>query len=105
MMVVDGRISPPEKLIIYELLQKVGVPWTQEQVAQRVETFIDDVKREGYQVVLQRAKEQCRNFKECGKEELLLRCLGSVAKADGQIRDVQKQLYNMFRSALESYSR
>jgi tellurite resistance protein len=60
--------------------------------------------RDGFNTVLRNTRERIKKFKELGKEDVLLRCLSAVAKADGTVHDAEKKVYNMFVAALKDAS-
>ena len=66
-----------------------------------ISRFISRVQRDGFNAVLRGTRERIKKFKELGKEEVLLRCLSAVAKADGTLHDAEKKVYNMFAAALK----
>ena len=101
MMVSDGRVSTVEKATVIELLKKTGASLTPEHAEHIISRFISGVQRDGFNTVLRNTRERIKKFKELGKEDVLLRCLSAVAKADGTLHDAEKKVYNTFAEALK----
>ena len=74
---------------------------TLEQAEHVISRFISGVQRDGFKTVLRNTRERIKKFKELGKEDVLLRRLSAVAKADGTVHDAEKRVYSMFVAALK----
>jgi tellurite resistance protein len=101
MMVSDGRVSTAEKSLVLQLLKKTGTSFTSEQAEHVISRVISSVRRDGFSAVLRNTRERIKKFKELGKEDVLLRCLSAVAKADGTVHEAEKKVYNLFVAALK----
>ncbi len=101
LMVADGRASSAEKKRIREIMTKVRSPWSDSQIDDRISSFIDRVKTDGYRRTLDRALKDVQLFKHMGKQDVLLKCLDVVAHADGTVSDRELQLCQRVKTIVE----
>lgn len=101
LMVADGRASSSQKKCIRELMAKVRSPWTDTEVEDRMAKFIDRVRRGGYRRILAAALKDVGVFKRVGKQDVLLRCLDAVARADGKLCDKELQFCQRVKAIVE----
>jgi len=101
LMVADGRASSSEKQRIRELMAKLHSPWSDSEVNDRIAAFINRVQTNGYRKTLAVALKDVEVFKQVGKQEVLLRCLEAVAKADGTVSDRELQLCQRVKAIIE----
>lgn len=100
-MVADGHASKSEKERILELMTKVRSPWTNSEVNERMQAFIDRVRRDGYRRTLAGALKEVEIFKQINKQDILLRCLNAVAEADENLTDREIQLCQRIKMIVE----
>jgi uncharacterized tellurite resistance protein B-like protein len=101
MMVADGRASNSEKHRIRELMTKIRSPWRDTEVDDQIAAFIDRVRRDGYRRTLASALKGVEFFKRMGKQDVLLRCLDAVARADDKLSDRELQLYQRVKAMVQ----
>lgn len=101
LMVANGRASSSQKKCIRELMVKVRSPWTDAEVDDHITKFIDHVKTHGYRRILAAALKEVEVFKRMGKQDVLLRCLDAVARADGKLCDRELQLCQRVKAIVE----
>ena len=101
LIVADGRVSKSEKKCIHDLMTNLHSPWSDSEVDERIAAFIDRVQTNGYRKTLAVALKDVEVFKQVGKQEVLLRCLDAVAKADDKVTDREFQLCQRIKAIVE----
>lgn len=96
-MVADGRASSSEKARIKELMKKVRVSWTPDEIDQRIAAFIGRVQSKGFKEVLDASLEKVRWFSAIGRTDILLQCVDRVMNADGKVSSDEQALCNKIR--------
>lgn len=99
-MVADGRASRSERACIVDLMQKVKSQMTPEEVAHRMDAYIDAISSIGYKKVLAQSLEKVIVFREIGKEHVLLQCIEAVARADATLDPREQALCMRIRQLL-----
>ena len=99
-MVADGRASRSEKARIIELMRKVRASWTPPTIDNRIAMFIERVKTTGYSRVVSETVSRASCFKQIGREDVLLKCIDSIAAADGKLEPNEQALCERFREAV-----
>jgi uncharacterized tellurite resistance protein B-like protein len=84
-MVADGRVSTREKEKTREIMSKVDIHWTDDEFDNRVTTFIEEIRKQGYFNVVQRSIRRLPLFKQIGREKVLIKCIDLVAIGDGKL--------------------
>jgi uncharacterized tellurite resistance protein B-like protein len=103
-MVADGRASSREKARIAELMRKAGATWEPVAVEDRIVTFISNVQKAGYKTVLADAFSHVPIFKAIGRQDILMKCVNSLTKADEQLSERERDLINKIQSVLNDSS-
>ena len=101
LMVADGRASTREKARIHDLMTRVQSPWSDSEIDDRIEEFLDRVQRDGYRRTQATALKNVELFRQIGKQDLLLKCLEIVAGADDKLTDLERQLCERVKAAVE----
>jgi uncharacterized tellurite resistance protein B-like protein len=92
LMVADGRASRSEKRCIHDLMIELHSPWNDSEIDDRIAQFIAWVQTDGYRKALAVSLKDVEVFKQVGRQDVLLKCLDSVAKADEKMTDRELQL-------------
>lgn len=82
-------------------MAKVHAPWSASELDERIAAFIQGVQAHGYRRALSSALKDVQIFKRLGKQELLLKCLEAVARADGELGERELQLCERVKGLLE----
>jgi uncharacterized tellurite resistance protein B-like protein len=99
-MVADGRVSTREKEKTREIMSKVDIHWTDEEFDNRVATFIEEIRKQGYFNVVQRSIRRLPLFKQIGREKVLIKCIDLVAIGDGKLDPREKDLCDRIREVI-----
>lgn len=101
MMVADGHISASEVSKINQIMSKIRPGWTDEHCRARIETFMRKVESHGYSLVLEETLSFLKMIKEQGRQQILIKCVESVASADGSFSDREQRLVQRIRAELK----
>lgn len=99
-MVADGRASRSERIRIGELMRRVQAPWTPDLIEDRISAFIEQVQTSGYNRVMSEALSRVPCFKQIGRQDVLLKCMDSLASADGKLAPKEQALCERIREAV-----
>lgn len=99
-MVADGRVSTREKEKTREIMSKVDIHWTDDEFDNRVATFIEEIRKQGYFNVVQRSIRRLPLFKQIGREKVLIKCIDLVAIGDGKLDPREKDLCDRIREVI-----
>lgn len=100
-MCADGKMSPEEQNAIPVILRKIVCPWTAEEIDNKIVDFLRRRKDRGLDRVIQETCERLPEFKKRGKENVLLKCIDYMAKADGVIDEKEIEIRRKFKAALD----
>ncbi|MFC1758596.1 TerB family tellurite resistance protein [Planctomycetota bacterium] len=100
-MAADGKVTSVEKQHAARIMKKVKSPLSEADVAERIGEFIRSTKRNGFNGIVQSTREDVRVFQKTGKSRLVISCLESMAKADGDVADAERRVIEYFKSVLE----
>ncbi|MHC4132846.1 MAG: TerB family tellurite resistance protein [Planctomycetota bacterium] len=99
-MCADKRAKAKEQEAIHEILQKTKVPWEEEEINERIEAYVENVRENGLATVIRETREKLDVFKSRGKQEVLLQCLEHMTQADGVIDESEIRVCDIFRLVL-----
>jgi hypothetical protein len=99
-MVSDGRASSAEKARIAELMAKSGAHWDPQSVAGKIAEFIEEVQVSGFKSTLATTLARVPIFCVAGRPEVLLKCIDSLAAADGVAPGAERHLVELIRQKL-----
>ena len=100
-MCADKKVTVKERKAIYEILGKTKAPWDSDEINNRINGFIERVKKEGLDCIIQETCAKLSEFKRVGKEQVLLICIDFMARADGVIDEKERKLCEKFRLAIQ----
>ncbi len=99
-MCADGNATPKEQEAIHIILGKTKASWTKEDIDKRIDGFLERIKMDGMDKIVQATCENLPEFKSKKRREVLTFCLEFIARADGIVDEKEKQLIEKFKSAL-----
>jgi uncharacterized tellurite resistance protein B-like protein len=99
-MVVDGRASAAEKARLVAIMRRAGASWQPDLFAERIREFIADAQKSGFKTVLFRCLRCVELFRSIGQGGVLLKCVDSMANADGMQSERERVLLRKIRETL-----
>lgn len=99
-MCADRKITTRERKAIHEILEKTKAPWDRNEIENRINNFVQRVKDKGLRCLVEKTCEKLPEFKRRGKENVLLRCIDYMARADGVVDMREMDLCERFKLAL-----
>jgi uncharacterized tellurite resistance protein B-like protein len=99
-MAADKRATTSEQKRIHSLMQELGSGWSQEQINNYLKGFLDKVRKGQRQAILEDALGKAKAINKLGKGQQLLKCVQSLAEADGSLDPKEKQICDRFVEAL-----
>jgi uncharacterized tellurite resistance protein B-like protein len=103
-MSVDGNATQKEREAIHTILKNTKAPWTKEDVDKRIDGFLELVKSDGREKIIQTTCSNLPEFKRRKKQEVLMACLDFMARADGTMDESKIKVIEKFKFAIESKS-
>lgn len=101
-MVADGRASNSEKMTIQKIMMKINSGWTMDECDNHINLFIENLRTIGYPEVLKKSLSQIETIKQPGYQEILIKCVNTVAQADGKLSDAELKLCKRILKEVES---
>jgi len=99
-MCADKKVTTREREAVHRILEKLKSPWARNEIDRRIDVFINRAKKEGLTSLVQETCHKLVIFKRKGKEQVLLRCVDYMAKADGIIDPRETELCQKFKTVL-----
>ena len=99
-MIADGRASRSEKTRIRELMCKAKAPWSRDSMDDRLSEFIRQVQTRGYNAVVSDTLSRVPLFKQLGRQDVLLKCVDSIAAADSKLDPKEKAFCDRIRETV-----
>lgn len=100
-MCADKKVTTRERKAIHKILEKIKAPWREDQIDGRINDFIQRVKENGLKSLIEQTSKKLPEFKRRGKENVLLRCIDYMARADGYIDKNELKLCQRFGAAVK----
>jgi len=99
-MCADRKITKSERKVAHIILAKMRAPWDKNEVDRRIDAFIRRAKREGLNLITQETCQRMTIIKTQDEEQLFLKCIDYMTRADGIIHPKEVELCQTFRSIL-----
>jgi hypothetical protein len=99
-MCADKKITTREREAVHKILEKTKAPWNRDEVDNRINAFVQQVKKNGLEDVIQKTCKNLPVFKKIGKEDVLFRCIDYMMRADREIDEREQKLCDKFRKAV-----
>ncbi|MHC4270689.1 MAG: TerB family tellurite resistance protein [Planctomycetota bacterium] len=99
-MCADKRATAKEQKAIHEILGKTEAAWEEEEINERIEAYVQNVRENGLATVIRETREKLAIFKRRGEQEVLLCCLEDMTQADGVIDESEIRVCDIFRLVL-----
>jgi uncharacterized tellurite resistance protein B-like protein len=103
-MCADRKVTTRERKAVHKILEKTKAPWDPNEIDKRINCFIQHVKKEGLNVILEETCIKLPEFRKRRREQVLLRCLDYMTQADGIIDDREREICQRFTSILGTES-
>jgi tellurite resistance protein len=101
-MASDGKASKSEKEAIVDLAHKTGASLTTEEIEEKIADFVSRVTTNGLSSLLDRCIEDIgRHCTKPANQRVFRRALKLVAKADGEVHRIEKQVLGKLLAACE----
>jgi uncharacterized tellurite resistance protein B-like protein len=101
-MASDGKATKAEKETIIDLIHKTGAPLPTDEVEDSIADFVSRVKTHGLSSLLDRCVEDMgRHCTKPANQRVFRRALKIIAKADGEVHRMEKQVLSRLLAACE----
>jgi len=100
-MTADGRASRSERKRIQELMERMQAPWSSDDINSKIDEFLIGLDSAKFKKSLNAVCQKVPNLLKPHDCEVLLKCIGSVAAADGKVHDLEVKVKDRIVSALK----